>query len=514
KEGVLGPYKLRGGQNEPFVIVLANSEKVYLDGQLLERGYDHDYVIDYNQGEITFTNKVLITRYSRVKVDYEYSDRNYSRSIISGSHIQRIGALNLFANYYNEKDNPNRPLAFDLSDEVKRYLSELGHAHQGVISGADSVLYNPNIVRYKKVDTLGYSPVYVFSTHPDSAVFNVSFSDVGQGNGNYTLEEAHINGRIYLWVAPINGVPQGRYEPIIAIPTPTQKRMFTFGGDYKVSNYEAVFSEMAISDHNNNLFSRDLQKADEGIAYKGGVRSEGRKLPLLSDYKWKAGLGYEFNQSSFRAVDRFRTIEFDRNWNMAPDTASRFDDRMIDLSVGIYDNQKNFVQYALVHRDKGEDLKGYQHALGLHQKIGRFLLESSMFSLNASHETTQSDWKKLEGALSYESKIFVPGYRHSLERNRVRVKSTDSLLSALPYLPLPLHYNEHTFFIKSNDTLRTQFNLYYTLREDEQPVIGALEKASESKTLGFRIAPDFDERHDINFSVTYRILDDNDAQVR
>lgn len=514
KEGVLGPYKLRGGQNEPFVIVLANSEKVYLDGQLLERGYDHDYVIDYNQGEITFTNKVLITRYSRVKVDYEYSDRNYSRSIISGSHIQRIGALNLFANYYNEKDNPNRPLAFDLSDEDKRYLSELGHAHQGVISGADSVLYNPNIVRYKKVDTLGYSPVYVFSTHPDSAVFNVSFSDVGQGNGNYTLEEAHINGRIYLWVAPINGVPQGRYEPIIAIPTPTQKRMFTFGGDYKVSNYEAVFSEMAISDHNNNLFSRDLQKADEGIAYKGGVRSEGRKLPLLSDYKWKAGLGYEFNQSSFRAVDRFRTIEFDRNWNMAPDTASRFDDRMIDLSVGIYDNQKNFVQYALVHRDKGEDLKGYQHALGLHQKIGRFLLESSMFSLNASHETTQSDWKKLEGALSYESKIFVPGYRHSLERNRVRVKGTDSLLSALPYLPLPLHYNEHTFFIKSNDTLRTQFNLYYTLREDEQPVIGALEKASESKTLGFRIAPDFDERHDINFSVTYRILDDNDAQVR
>src|SRR5690606_9009130 len=145
-------------------------------------------------GEITFTNKVLITRYSRVKVDYEYSDRNYSRSIISGSHIQRIGALNLFANYYNEKDNPNRPLAFDLSDEDKRYLSELGHAHQGVISGADSVLYNPNIVRYKKVDTLGYSPVYVFSTHPDSAVFNVSFSDVGQGNGNYTLRsEEHTS---------------------------------------------------------------------------------------------------------------------------------------------------------------------------------------------------------------------------------------------------------------------------------------------------------------------------------
>src|SRR5690606_19358282 len=42
REGVLGPYKLRGGQNETFVIILANSEKVYLDGRLLERGFDYD----------------------------------------------------------------------------------------------------------------------------------------------------------------------------------------------------------------------------------------------------------------------------------------------------------------------------------------------------------------------------------------------------------------------------------------------------------------------------------------
>lgn len=513
KEGVLGPYKLRGSQNEPFVIVLANSEKVYLDGQLLQRGYDHDYVIDYNQGEITFTNNVLITRYSRLKVDYEYSDRNYSRSIMSASHTQSMGALNLFAHYYNEKDNPNRPLAFDLSEDDKRYLSEIGgHMNQGIISGADSVPYNRNMVLYKKVDTLGYSSVYVFSTSPDSAAFDVSFSDVGQGNGHYALEDATVNGRVYRWLAPINGVPQGRYEPIIAIPTPAQKKMFTFGGDYQLSNYETVFSEMAISDHDNNLFARNATKDTKGIAYKGSIKSEGRQLPFLNDYRWKAALGYEFNQFSFQPIDRFRTIEFDRNWNMAPDTARHFDDRIVDFSAGIYDSQKNFIQYAFAHRDKGEDVKGYQQTVRIRQKIGRFLMESALFSLDAAHEATQSDWKSFEGALSYESRLFVPGYRHSLERNRVRVKDTDSLLGLLPNLPLPLHYNAHTFFIKSNDTLKTQFNLYYTLREDEQPVMGILKKASESKTLGFRVVPYFDERHDVDFSVTYRILENSGVQ--
>lgn len=513
REGVLGPYKLRGSQNEPFVIVLANSEKVYLDGQLLQRGYDHDYIIDYNQGEITFTHKVLITRYSRLKVDYEYSDRNYSRSIVSGSHKQKIGALNLFANYYNEKDNPNRPLAFDLSDEDKQYLSEIGgHLSQGVISGADSVPFNPNIVLYKRIDTLGYSPVYVFSTHPDSAAFNVSFSDVGQGNGNYALGDGNVNGRIYRWVAPINGVPQGRYEPVIAIPTPAQKQMFTIGGDYELSSYEVVFSEVAFSNHDNNLYARYAAKDQQGIAYKGGIKSEARRLPIIKDYQWKAGLGYEFNQSSFQPIDRFRSIEFDRNWNMALDTASHFDDKMVDLSAGIYDGRNNTIQYTFVHRDRGEDVKGNQQTLDIRQKVGRFLLEARMFSLDASHVATQSDWKSFDGALSYESRVFVPGYRNSFERNRVKVIGTDSLLSVLPRLPMPLHYHAHTFFIKSNDTLRTQFNLHYTLREDEQPANGVIERASESKTLGFQIAPDFDERHDIDLSVTYRMLETSGVQ--
>jgi hypothetical protein len=66
QDGVQGPYGLSGRNNEPNMIIIAGTEKVYLDGIEMKRGENNDYTIEYSIDQITFTTKRLITVASRI----------------------------------------------------------------------------------------------------------------------------------------------------------------------------------------------------------------------------------------------------------------------------------------------------------------------------------------------------------------------------------------------------------------------------------------------------------------
>ena len=185
-EGNQGPYKLIGANGETFIIILANTEEVFVNGAKMERGADRDYVIDYNLGEVTFMPRRIITKDLRVVIEFEYSDRNYMRSTAFLNTEYLTKAADVHFSLYTEQDSKGQNIQQNLDATKKAFLTSIGDSLSNAFyKGWDSVVYDANRVLYRLVaDSLGFDSVFVYATDTANAKYAVNFSLVGQGKGN------------------------------------------------------------------------------------------------------------------------------------------------------------------------------------------------------------------------------------------------------------------------------------------------------------------------------------------
>ena len=310
-EGNQGPYRLNGANNETFIIVLSGTERVFIDGLLLQRGQEFDYTINYNTAEVIFTANRLITKDKRITIEFQYSDKNYARFINYGGAELSGEKLQLSLDFYNEFDSKNQPLQLNLDDEDRFLLSTIGDdLNAALIPSIDSVAFDNDYVLYALVDSLGYDSVLVYSTNPDSARYQVAFSSVGANNGDYQLDDFTANGRVYQWIAPdtsISGeiIPQGSYAPIIQLVTPKKQQLISAEAKYRFSEGLLAGIELAASNYDENTFSKLDDQNNVGAATRAWVE---HLVPLqkTAENPWQldSRLEGELIQSRFKPIER------------------------------------------------------------------------------------------------------------------------------------------------------------------------------------------------------------------
>ncbi len=502
-EGVQGPYRLQGGSGESFIIVLSGTERVYIDGQPLTRGQENDYIIDYNTAEVTFTANRLITKDRRIVVEFQYSDKNYVRSLLRAGVDHSRGANTVHFNVYSEQDHKNQPLQQTLSPEDRTVLSEAGDDPLGAVTpGVDSVSYDANEVLYARIDSLGYSPVYRYSTAPDSAFYRLTFTTVGTGNGDYVQDSFSPNGRVFRWVAPdtVNGtiIRRGDTAPLRVLVAPRSQQVVALGFEHRFATRSKVSTELAFSNNDLNTFSSIDNGDDQGLALRlGGLHELGFSR---RDTTWRLEMSTENEVlgRNFRFVERYRPVEFERNWN-ALNADLDGDQVLLNLGVGVRSARKGFARLSANTFQVKDLYNGWRERLESDLHLGRWDIVGEASLLNTSLPQ-RTDFLRNKGVVRHRSKAFTLGLRNEQERNRFRTDTSDALL------PGSYQFHDWELFVQSPDSFKTRVRLSGGQRNEQAWRQGALAASTRATGYGVGLELAGDPRNRLNTTFTYREL--------
>lgn len=500
-----GPYRLRGADNEPFIVVLSGTEKIYVDGKLLQRGQENDYIIDYNTSELTFTARQLMTKDKRVVAEFQYAERNYARSLFFFGEEMSAGKTKMYLNVYSEQDNKNRPLQQTLSQEQKNTLIAIGDTlEKAVSSGVEEATFNNSDVFYRKRDTLVnavlYPSVYVYSINPDSAKYRLKFSQVGVGNGNYVQVTGGANGRVFKWVAPVNGVKQGAYEPVITLVTPKRTQMVTAGVQYSLQTQHVLQVEGAYTKNDLNSFSAKDTRDDEAGGFKLLSKNEAilKKDSLGQITKFIYNTQYEFLQKQFKQIERFRSIEFERDWNR-PLNAALFNDQHIGgAELGFVHKNTSQIFYTISGFKEAKNYEGIKQQLNTSYTFKKFQAGYNGSYLKSRDTASTTNFYRHKTNVAQTIKGLRVSWNDELENN---LFSKSSVLQQRTY-----QFWEWEAAISNADTVKNRFRLFYRERNDRHVVSDVLTDSTKARNIGMQTQINSIKNNPVAFLFTYREL--------
>lgn len=482
QNGNQGPYRLSGNNNELYIIIVSGSEKVYLDGLLLTRGEDRDYVINYNTGELSFTTNRLITDNSRITIEYLYANRAYTQFLTYGGVEHESERFRVAGHFYSNGDSKNNPLIDDLSDSDKQILAAAGNNSDEMYnSTAVRVDYDPDKNLYRKITVDGVE-VFEFSDNPNEELWQVSFSFMGTNKGSYIVSNTEINGKIFQYVPPVNGVSQGNYEPVRQLVPPKRLQVFTLNSAYKFKNGGLLGLDLGLSNRDLNLFS----SIDDGDNTGMAARLYGNRNFDLN--RWKLNPQFEFShiQKDFHTIQRLRTIEFDRDFNLENELS---DADQTYLRAGIESVFKDSLKmdYNLHYLQNKNFYEGIKNDFKLNYQTSKNFATSGFSILNTQSRLSNDSIKTNNKSqfLRYDAtakrKIknsFWLGAGFGGEDNEIEDKLN---VSAGRHLSdSSFRWNEIKGMAGIGDTTKIYAELTYYNRKDDSVRLGEMQKMSRS----------------------------------
>ncbi len=476
QDGVQGPYRLSGQNNERDIIIIAGSEKVFVNGEEMKRGERNDYTIDYSNSQIIFTPQRLITSASRIAIDFEYTDRKFVRNFFAtGTSTQFLDdKIKIAFQFLREGDDKDSPIDISLNDSDKKILENAGDRKDLAVKSGVSLAALDSTGKlkgvYEKKDSLINSQTfsyYIYNPGSDSALYNVSFSYVGEYQGDYVRESL---GQ-YRFV----GKNSGAYLPLIYLPLPELKQFGNLFFQYNPTKDIFLQVEFAGSSWDKNRFSSLDEKDNFGLARNLSFKINPLKVQLGGINFGKIGLSLRerFIQDRFTSLERFDKVEFTRDYNSSSSSLGNEKLREGSLLLQPVENLQSTFSYGSLKRGDAFSSDRFMNQTDL-TKEKDYQFQYQIDYVNTKNGSLGSSWLRQKGTSFYSFGMIKPGFDFTAEKKLEKISLADSLLSS------SLQYFEGNPGIQLSKFYGVDASIKYLFRTDYFPLAGKLQKESNS----------------------------------
>ena len=497
KEGNQGPYRLTGKNGETFVTIISGSEQVFIDGILMKRGENLDYVINYNTGEVTFTSLRPIFSQNFITISYNYTNRNYSRYTATGQIQHQRDRWDAAFGWFIESDNRSAPLSLKLTDEDKKTLAAAGNDAELLYApSATLTTYEPGKILYRKI-TDNTAEHFEYSTDPNTDLYQVAFTYFGNGKGDYRVRQTGVNGRIFEYVGP----NAGDYRAVKKLVAPVRAQVYSFKGNYRISN-GLIGGDFSYSNFDPNLYSSAGNKDNNGYA----ARIFAARTFKINNWTGTPSAEYQRISSAFYILDRINDVEFSRNFNLPLEFNHRTQDRVMFAMKNLWENKAALNVTSNYLREESY-YRGLKNDADFFWNVGSFRLKGFGSMLNTRSEDLKTNF--LKGSFSIEKNIqqaviSVGAATEKNDRDLVQLNKKDALSFA---------WREFFAESKWSDSLRTKLLTRVYYRENDSVRDNSLQHVN--KILGVMLESQILQKTNASLSTRlhYRRFLFNDQQL-
>ncbi len=499
EEGNQGPYKLTGSNDKLYVLIVSGSERVYVNGIQLTRGENNDYVIDYASGEVTFTSKYPVTSDMRIRIEYQYTDNNYTRYVTYGGVKHQSKKLSLNGYVYAETDAKNRPVQETLTETQVAILQEAGDDTSLMTApSAVEATYDDSRIQYEQVTEDGVQ-YFVYSTDEEASLYNVSFSLVGANLGDYVLSTTLATGKVYEYVAPVNGVQQGNYAPIATINAPTKTQVAVVNGNYQPTEKTNIQFETAVSNNDENLFSTIDDDNNTGGAGKFSIEQQ----LFTQKNKLSTFANIDYISKNFESIERVYNIEFNRDWNLS--TTPDSNQSLLKTGLNFENAALGTAQYRFEYLDFKDFSHGARHVAIAQLHPGKFNISTNSSYLNSDGITYSSEFARSYNTITYSFPKNWIGAQLNFEDNKQLEKDTRL------FTDTSQRFKEYKVFTGIGDSTQIFAEIGYKLRTNDSIRNNQLERFNTSNTYYINSQLVQNQNTQLAAFVSYRTFDYEDA---